>query len=483
MHVVDMIYHWARTVPHRPAIIQSEMVTTYQGLADAVEAIGERIERLNLKAAEPVAACIANPSFMLATIFALLRTGYSAAPISERLYPYLAGAGIRNLIYDTQGQVTSRGRNIRFDMSWLPVPKTATSGRSFRHRPIGDVSTMSFTSGTTGLPKLNILSKAAFEQRFYCPLTNCANGDHQKALIVPGIASGFGFNRACEMLFAGKAACFAPAYDAGLALIELFDIDAIVASPAQALGLAEVQETRTHYALSSLKTLRIGGAVISREMGRKLRSQLCREIILSYASTEAGTAACAPYDVIENIPNAVGFVVPDVELEIVDESDVPMPAGSEGIVRLRTPQLRLNGRLGTSADRSESGSWFYPGDIGTLDENRMLCITGRTSDVINSGGVKVSGNKIEELLRGVPEIIDAAACGVTGASGMEEIWIALVTKGPVDHDEVRSLLKDNKEVGLAPREVFNLEEIPRGDLGKVQKYRLKERLLALKRGE
>jgi len=107
MHLVDTIYFWARTVPNRLAIIQSEMVTTYQGLADAIESIGERIDRLNLDKREPVAVCLANPSFMIAAIFALTRGGYSVAPVTTRLYSHLAGAGVRNLIYDTEGQVTS----------------------------------------------------------------------------------------------------------------------------------------------------------------------------------------------------------------------------------------------------------------------------------------------------------------------------------------------------------------------------------------
>ena len=76
-------------------------------------------------------------------------------------------------------------------------------------------------------------------------------------------------------------------------------------------------------------------------MGRRLRSQVCRDIIVCYASTEAGTAASARYDVIENIPEAVGFVVPDVELEIVDEAGAALPTGSEGLIRLRTPQLAI----------------------------------------------------------------------------------------------------------------------------------------------
>ena len=103
--------------------------------------ISDRIDRLGLDTAEPVAISIANPSYYLATIFALFRCGFSVAPVNPRLYPHLRSAGVRNLIYDTHGQVLSGGRNVRFDMSWLPVRRPTasrsavlrSSGRRRRH--------------------------------------------------------------------------------------------------------------------------------------------------------------------------------------------------------------------------------------------------------------------------------------------------------------------------------------------------------------
>ena len=55
MHLIDMIHYWAKTDPHRLAFLQQEMATTYQGLADAIESIGNRIERLELDRREPIA--------------------------------------------------------------------------------------------------------------------------------------------------------------------------------------------------------------------------------------------------------------------------------------------------------------------------------------------------------------------------------------------------------------------------------------------
>jgi acyl-CoA synthetase (AMP-forming)/AMP-acid ligase II len=125
--------------------------------------------------------------------------------------------------------------------------------------------------------------------------------------------------------------------------------------------------------------------------------------------------------------------------------------------------------------------WFYPGDIGCVTAEGVLCLAGRTSDVINRGGVKVSGTRIEEILHALPQIKEAAACGVSGPSGLEEIWIAVIADGAPDIAEIKRHLAEHDDVKVAPDEVFVFDQLPRGELGKVQKYRLKELMLGRKR--
>jgi acyl-coenzyme A synthetase/AMP-(fatty) acid ligase len=79
-----------------------------------------------------------------------------------------------------------------------------------------------------------------------------------------------------------------------------------------------------------------------------------------------------------------------------------------------------------------------------------------------------------------PEIREAATCGIMGAAGIEEMWVAVVANELIDIAEIKRRLKDHNEVKIEPAEVFILDQLPRGDLGKVQRYRLKEQLLNLK---
>lgn len=478
MYLIDMIFYWAKTDPHRHAVIQPELVTTYQALADAIELTADRIDQLGLDRQEAVGVSVASPSFFIVVAFALLRGGYNAALVRPALLPLLQSAGIRNLIYDSQGLMLSGGRNIRFDPSWLSSTAQNETKRAYR-KPIKSGDVIFFTSGTTGLPKKVLQPSEALDQLLKYPLT-CASGTGEKIFIMPGLSTTFGFNRLCEVLNAGKTAFFAPDTESALSLIGSHGIETAVTSAAQATSLTKLKNANPGYRVDTLKTIFIGGGKIEPEGIDGIRAALCRKVINQYGSTEAGVAALTPFDLLADKPGAIAL--PWVELQIVDETGQQMPAGTEGLIRYHTPQLAENlKRAGSDSIPGVRDGWFYPGDIGSLTSEGVLRFAGRSSDVINRGGVKVSGNRIEEVLRGLPQIKDAAACGIVGLSGLEEIWIAIEANGSVDIRQIEELLRTHVDIGTAPDEVFILDEIPRGELGKVQKLRLKELLLGRKR--
>jgi acyl-coenzyme A synthetase/AMP-(fatty) acid ligase len=474
MHVVDMVFHWARMDPHRLAIVLPDLVTTYAGLADAIDSISNRIDQLGLDPREPVATALGNPALTIAVVFALMRSGFSVAPANRGLIKHLQSNGIRNLIYDVEGLVASGGRNIRFDNSWLPA--SPSGGRAWRRRPVGDVDVIFFTSGTTGLPKKFVQTRQSLDER--SALRTTVDATRKSALIMPGLASAFGFYRACELLQARKTTCYAATAEAMLHLIGLHRIDTLVASPQQALGLAALKESNPEQPVDSLQTILMGGASIGRDGMRRIRAALCKTVINEYSSTEAGIAASAPFDLIETIAGAAGFVTPWTELEIVDDSGAPVPNGREGVIRYCTPQFRAN----THVAPGRADQWFYPGDRGCLTDDGLLRLSGRTSDVINIGGTKVSAKRIEDLLETMEGIREAAACAVEDASGLERVWVAVVTNGPVNADALRAKVKAAPEIGGDISELFVLPELPRGDLGKLQKPKLKDIMLSLKKG-
>jgi len=477
MQLVEMISYWTKTDPNRLALIQPGLLTTYQGLAEAIQSTAARIEQLGLDRQEPIGILIRNPSYLAATAFAALHSGYSIALVRSELLPLLQPIGIRNLIYDTQGLMLSGGRNIRYDQSWVSAAPGQSGARPAVSQAASDI--IFFTSGTTGLPKKVAQTSSAVDKLLQYPMT-CASGPGEKILIMPGLTTTLGFNRLCEVLNVGKTACFASDSAAALSLIDRYRIDVAVMSAAQAVQLADTRNANPSFRLDSLKSLFLGGGKIDPQGVANVRAALCRNVINQYGSTEAGVAALTPFDLLDDQPGVIPL--PWTELEIVDQTGRQLPRDEEGLIRYRTPQLSENlKRAGSEPVPGVRDGWFYPGDIGALSSEGVLCFTGRSSDVINRGGVKVSGTRIEEILKALPQVKEAAACGVVGASGFEEIWIAIVPDGQINIQELKEMLCQHVDIGIAPDEVFLLDALPTGELGKVQKSRLRESLLRQKR--
>ena len=110
--------------------------------------------------------------------------------------------------------------------------------------------------------------------------------------------------------------------------------------------------------------------------------------------------------------------------------------------------------------------WFYSGDIGTVTEDGVLCVSGRTGEIINAGGVKVSPRAIEEVLRRHPDVIDAAAFPVRNAVGLVEPCAAVVARRRLAPDEMGRFCAN--ALGTAsPRTFLQVDNLPRNANGKV----------------
>jgi acyl-coenzyme A synthetase/AMP-(fatty) acid ligase len=169
-------------------------------------------------------------------------------------------------------------------------------------------------------------------------------------------------------------------------------------------------------------------------------------------------------------------VFPDVDVEIVDQSGNILPVGREGFVRLRSPQF-LKG-----LDEETSASWFYPGDLGSLTEDGILCIAGRTGDVVNRGGVKLSTAEFESFMSSFTGVKDAGVCTVMGAAGHENIWVGVVVDPSIDIGAFRHHIESNSHFASNIDKLFVVESIPRNVLGKVQQSQLKEMLQGIDQG-
>jgi acyl-coenzyme A synthetase/AMP-(fatty) acid ligase len=481
MHPADMVFFWAKADPERIALVQFGMAVSYRALAESTEAISRQLDRVSLPKGTTVGVLIDDPPKRLAVCLALLRRGVSAAPVSERTVQHLIASDIHTLICGDPNLTLVGGRTIRFEDAWLRSRSDAPLGAHPARASLAmEADLVFFTSGTTGVPKRIVTTAAALMERVaMLPITG--EGLTGRILIVAGLDSAFGLTRTLVRLYAGMTVCFATSYEEQLAVANLFNVESIVASPQQVLGLVEFMEKGNKSRLRSLKDLRIGGGFASADLVARVQSRLCRNVVTEYGSTETGLIAFANYETIIDVPFAVGRPVPGARIEIVDQADRPLPAGEEGLVRCRTNYL-LKSLAANNPERSADAEnlWWYPGDLGHLTEDGVLCIGGRADDVINCGGAKVSAVKLDEIVLKHPGVKDAGVCSVRGRSGIEEIWIGVVTESEIDVSALTRSLDESQGFRVGVGEVLTIDQVPRNDLGKLQRHKLKEVLLGLK---
>jgi acyl-coenzyme A synthetase/AMP-(fatty) acid ligase len=213
---------------------------------------------------------------------------------------------------------------------------------------------------------------------------------------------------------------------------------------------------------------------------RRARARLCRNVTALYGATETGLIAFANYDAIADVASAVGFVIPGTRLEIVDDDHKPVTPGTEGRVRFRSDYY-AKVFAATHPDRANEADrvWWYPGDIGRLTDNGILCIEGRADDVLNCGGAKLFGISMDEAACRYSGVKDAGVCVVRTGAGIEEIWLGVVTEASINLADYAQHLEQDEGFKAPVGRIFVLDKIPRNALGKIQRHQLRDILARL----
>src|ERR1700730_13092141 len=149
--------------------------------------------------------------------------------------------------------------------------------------------------------------------------------------------------------------------------------------------------------------------------------------------------ATAPARAIADTIGAVGYVTPGISVEIVDQAENALPAGQEGIVRIRSP-YGVNAYMGDPVESAKAfrDGWFYPGDIGRLTPDKLLIIAGREKAVMNLGGDKVKPELVEEAIISFASIEQSGVFSVANELGIEELWALIVPRATWDEHALRA---------------------------------------------
>ncbi|MEO6317911.1 MAG: AMP-binding protein [Acidimicrobiales bacterium] len=204
-------------------------------------------------------------------------------------------------------------------------------------------------------------------------------------------------------------------------------------------------------------------------------------IVSGYGLTEAPIIVMGTvHDTDEQLAHTEGRATGSTQLRTVTLEGKEAGIGEEGEIRAKAPQL-MKGYLDSSldADAFDEDGWFKTGDLGRLDADGMVTITGRVKDIIIRNMENVSAKEVEDVLFGHPDIADVAVIGVPDPRTGERVCAVVVPSDATAPITFDALVAYAREQGLMtqklPERIEIVDALPRNPTGKVLKFELRDR--------
>ena len=354
-----------------------------------------------------------------------------------------------------------------------------------------DPINIQYTSGTTGFPKGATLSHHNILNNGYNVGRLCGYGPEDRVCIPVPFYHCFGMvmgNLACTsngstMVIPG------PGFDPKTALHAVQQERCTSLYGVPTMFIAELNDPDfDSYDLSSLRTGIMAGSPCPVEVMKQVVDRMgMAEVSICYGMTETSPVSTQTRvdDSLERRVSTVGRVGPHLEVKVVDpETGLTLPRGEPGELCTRGYSVMLGywDEPGKTAEVIDAARWMHTGDIGIMDSDGYLNITGRIKDMVIRGGENVYPREIEEFLYTHPDVVDAQVVGVPDVRYGEELcaWVKLRDGAPeLTTEAVREFASGRLAHYKIPRYVVVVEEFPMTVTGKVRKVEMRERSVEL----
>jgi acyl-CoA synthetase (AMP-forming)/AMP-acid ligase II len=485
----DMICRGDQDPDHNAIESPGYMPLTYHELRMQIDYVVKELNAHGFHRNDRIAIVIpAGPEVAVSIISVM--AGFTAVPLNpqnkEREYADIfSQLGIKAVIIQKERQTAATKTAKELNIPVIELAPDSNKAGKFRLIPSAiletkkaefatpaDIAYILLTSGTTAISKIVPVTQkqSAISRKRMCIASGITASDRYLHMIPYYHGSGLGNALLVPLIAGATIICLRDFIPSDIiSILKEHRPTIYSAGPALHAGILREIKKRPKDELTpnSLHYIRTGTGALPSHVREELESLLDVPVIEAYGMSEAGSLAI-------NIPPKKGSVgKPLVDsIQILDEDDLPLRPYSTGEIVLKGESV-FNGYENAPGENKAAfiDGWFRTGDIGYLDDEGYLFLTGRKKEMINKGGEKISPSEIDAVLMAHPGVLDAMAFPIKDPVLGEDIAAMIVRKQEnLSEDDLRRYLLDHINPSKLPRKIYFVDKIPKNPAGKPQRY-------------
>ena len=517
MNTAEFLTIAAAIVPDRTALVCQGRRLAYQEVQERVNRLANALRSLGVGRGDKVAAMGLNSPAYIETYYACAKLGAAFVPLNyrakrEELVYMLNTAEVSLLFLDERylplaAEIRPQLTTVRRYVCYDGHPEVGVGPSAYPYEDLlaaaspeevyvdvddADPTILMYTSGTTAMPKGTILTYLNLSTYVLNTVEPAMPEIHDVTLLSVPIYHIAGATAIMSSTFAGRTLVVLPQFEpeAWLQAVQEERVTHAFLVPTMLKRILDHPDF-ARYDLGSLKLLAYGAAPMPYEVLLRAIEAFRCDLMNAYGQTESTSTLTflGPEDhrIPEGLPaeererrlrrlRSVGRAMSDVETAIMDPQGRLLPPGAEGEIVARGPRVMAGYfRREEESAQALADGWLHTGDVGYVDEDGYVYITGRTKDLIIRGGENIAPGEVEAVLEEHPSVAEAAVIGVHSQEWGEEVKSIIVLKEgqSATPEELIQHCKGRLASFKAPRYVAFVPELPKNPLGKVLKTELR----------
>jgi long-chain acyl-CoA synthetase len=483
MNLANYIEEAAGNFAERTALIADNQRISYEQLNKSVNAVAHLLQKMGITKGDKIALMLPNIPEFIYCYFAAVKIGAIALPLNTAATTYelsfllensdakmlLAMEIARKRYEEIQVKLTTCRQIVTVDSADPNSPfKKALAAGPFHNPGIAidpeDPAAIIYTSGLTGKPLGAVLTHRNLYSQSFLMSDVVKISKEDKGLSIIPLFHAFGATvNMIAFLRVGSSIVMMDRFtmDAIFNAIEKEKITYVAAVPRLYLGMM-FHEGAAKYNVSSLNICVTGGAPMPPEFMPEFEKKFGVKILEGYGLTEA--SPCCSFNRIDmaHKPGSIGTVLPDVEIKIIDDKDKEVPRGQIGELIVRGDNV-MKGYYKDEAATALviKNGWLYTGDLGKMDEDDYIFLTGIKKRMIITSGFNVYPQEVENVLNLHPAVQDSRVVGKADLMRGEIVKADIVTKAgaTIDDKEIMKHCRIYLSPYKVPREVEFVSEL------------------------